>query len=178
MSKRKPSKTSRLQSSVKTIRDLAAQLGVTNPVIVAYTKRDDWPFSRRAPWPASDIAKMHRWRAEVLSRKKDDNDEPKPGTVAHLRKTKVEIEIRAATAKAETAELENARSRGEMLFVADVKKWIAEHVTRLRNKLLGLPAAIVPALNGLDSAEQQSLLESKITDALNELVAAERNMGK
>lgn len=107
---------------------------------------------------------------EVAKWKTDNHITGEPGRPAADTSPYIEAaKLRKENALASKYELQVARERGELVPLIDVKQQWAQKVTTAKSKLLGLPAAIAPRLEGLDAAAIQSELEKGVTEILNEL---------
>jgi hypothetical protein len=70
-------------------------------------------------------------------------------------------------------ELDVAEREKRLLDVDAVKRWIGDHVTTAKNKLIGLGASITPQLEGRDAAERQTVIDARVTEILEELASVE-----
>jgi transposase-like protein len=80
--------------------------------------------------------------------------------------------LRKENALAARYELQVQRERGELVAVEDVKRWIGQHVTAAKNKLIGLGAGVTPLLEGREAAERQTIIDGRVADILSELAVA------
>ena len=77
--------------------------------------------------------------------------------------------IRKETALAERYEIATKRERGSVIDRSEVERANVQKFTTIRNKMLGLPAAIAPSLVGLQAPDIEKLLDDRITEILTEL---------
>jgi hypothetical protein len=61
------------------------------------------------------------------------------------------------------------REQGKLISVDDVNILIGEVCTTIRNRCLGLPAAVIPHIQGRDPDEQQTILDQFMHEILNGL---------
>ena len=78
---------------------------------------------------------------------------------------------RLAKEQADAKEMENAVGRGDLVYIEDVAKQIENQLTKARTRLLGVPTKVAPEAHASATVrEVQTLIESAIVEALNELV--------
>jgi hypothetical protein len=51
--------------AAKSQRELARQIGVSQPSVAKLVKHADWPVRRKAPWRSSDVDIIKRWRKSL-----------------------------------------------------------------------------------------------------------------
>lgn len=83
-----------------------------------------------------------------------------------------EARRRKVAAEAALTELDLSKRKGELVEIEDVAESVGEDYANLRAKLLSLPVKVAPQAVGItDAIEVQSLIESLIHEALEELVS-------
>lgn len=77
---------------------------------------------------------------------------------------------RLAKEQADAKEMENAITRGDLVYIEDVAKRVEESLAKVRTRLLAIPTKVAPeAAAADDPKEVQTLIERQIIEALNEL---------
>jgi hypothetical protein len=149
------------------VQDCADEIGIDVELLRDYAIRG-CPHDKAAP------GKPNRYDpAEVVAWMQANNLTGKPGRPSHAEDSP---DLEAARLRKENAlaakyEMQVARERKELIPVAEVQRWIADHVTTAKNRLIGLGAGIVPHLQGRDAAEQQTIIDERVNEILNELAA-------
>lgn len=146
--------------------ELAAELDVHAETIGRYD-REGAPHERRGRANRYNAPEFKAWM----------RTHGKTGKEGRPSATEDSPDLEAARLRKENAlaakyELQVQRERGELVPVEDVRQWIGQHVTTLRNRLNGLGAEVTPHLEGRDAAERQTIMEGRITDILSELAGA------
>lgn len=78
---------------------------------------------------------------------------------------------RLAKESADAKEMENAVERGDLVYIEDVAKQVENQLTKVRTRLLGIPTKVAPEAHASATVrEVQSIIETAIIEALNELV--------
>lgn len=173
---------------VKSMKALAELVGRDRGQVSRWTKREDWPFSPRAPWVRADVPKIIRWVADTLERTggaKEADDavggEADPDSIAALKKQKLREEIRRLAedirglrARANAAETELDRVRGRLMDADQVARDFAAAGVNVRNGLQNLPSQVVPLALGHgmpgDAAQEfQGQVEELVTAILKRL---------
>jgi phage terminase Nu1 subunit (DNA packaging protein) len=131
---------------VRTLVELSELVERDAGTVSRWTKRDDWPFAKRAPWPRRDVPKILAWVADTLER--DAKAEPGGDETKELRKQKLREEIRKLRANAEQAETALARERGDLLDAAAVAQEWGRTGALVRNGFGNLPSQILPLALG------------------------------
>lgn len=162
MAKRKP-KTSQRNLSRD---ELADEIDVHSETIGRYD-REGAPHERRGRANFYSAPEYRAWMAE--HGKTGEQGRP---SFAEDSPDMEAARLRKENALAAKYELQVQRERGELVPVEEVKRWVGEHVTRAKNRLIGLGSAIAPHLEGRDTAERQVIIETRVTEILNELAAA------
>jgi phage terminase Nu1 subunit (DNA packaging protein) len=92
----------------------------------------------------------------------------------------VEERARLAKEQADAKEMENAVSRGELVYIEDVAKQFERGLEKVRTKLLAIPSKIAPEVHACASVKEvQAVIESNIIEALSELAGRyEANAGE
>lgn len=127
-----------------------------------HTRPDPPPYTRAGQACYYNAAEYQAWMKEnglTGGQGWQANDSPDI-EVAKLRKE---------NALADKHELDNALKRAELIRVDEVKAWIGQRVTAVKNRFIGLGAAITPHLEGRDASERQTIIDDRITEILNEL---------
>jgi phage terminase Nu1 subunit (DNA packaging protein) len=77
---------------------------------------------------------------------------------------------RLAKEQADAKEMENAITRGELVYIEDVAKRVEVALSNVKTKLLAVPTKVAPEAAAADDAKEvQALIERHIIEALNEL---------
>jgi hypothetical protein len=151
--------------------DLAAELELDESTIMRHIRRGA-PHSKRANRLWFNVAEYRAWMAAngltgERGKPSDHHDSP------DLERAR----LRKENALASKYELQVQRERGELIPMADVRQWIAEHVQAAKSKLIGMGAALAPVLEGRDAAERQDIIEHRTREILEELAEASDRLG-
>jgi phage terminase Nu1 subunit (DNA packaging protein) len=77
---------------------------------------------------------------------------------------------RLAKEQADAKEMENAITRGELVYIEDVAKRVEVALSNVKTKLLAVPTKVAAEAAAADDAKEvQALIERHIIEALNEL---------
>lgn len=77
---------------------------------------------------------------------------------------------RLAKEQADAKEMENAITRGELVYIEDVAKRVEVALSKVKVKILAIPTKVAPEAAAADDAKEvQALIERHIIEALNEL---------
>lgn len=77
---------------------------------------------------------------------------------------------RLAKEQADAKEMENAITRGELVYIEDVAKRVEVALSKVKTKMLAIPTKVAPEAAAADNAKEvQALIERHIIEALNEL---------
>jgi len=77
---------------------------------------------------------------------------------------------RLAKEQADAKEMENAITRGELVYIEDVAKRVEVALSKVKIKILAIPTKVAPEAAAADDAKEvQALIERHIIEALNEL---------
>ena len=77
---------------------------------------------------------------------------------------------RLAKEQADAKEMENAITRGELVYIDDVAKRVEVALSNVKTKLLAVPTKVAAEAAAADDAKEvQALIERHIIEALNEL---------
>jgi phage terminase Nu1 subunit (DNA packaging protein) len=77
---------------------------------------------------------------------------------------------RLAKEQADSKEMENAITRGELVYIDDVAKKVEVALSNVKIRLLAVPTKAAPEAAAADDAKEvQALIERHIIEALNEL---------
>lgn len=82
-----------------------------------------------------------------------------------------EAQRRYETARAEKAEIELARMRGQLVALVHVELWVGELFARARSRLDGLPTLIAQRVNAEGIPERRAQAQLLVDDVLAELQA-------
>ncbi len=121
--------------------------------------------------PVSGAGSRRRFDgAEVAAWKKAN---PGLGVVGRPR-TPISEAMAAAKLRKEEAlatqhEIQVGRELGELVLAEDAKAAIVAQITGAKNKLMGLGAAIAPALEGMPTSAIQQIIETRISEILAQL---------
>jgi phage terminase Nu1 subunit (DNA packaging protein) len=131
---------------------------------------------------------INEWRREgiipdykdVENYSESDYDEVVRAIIAHLKQTESvgeykEAKLRLTIAQAERVELDNALTKGEIVTLSDFIPEYEKLVNSFKAKMLNIPKAIAPQIEGLTYKEIESLLEDAVWNALNELSSLSRS---
>lgn len=149
------------------VQDCADEVGIDVELLRDYAIRG-CPHDKSAP------GKPNRYDpAEVLVWMRDNNLTGKPGRpIENANPDFDEVRKRKELAMAINWEKRNAVLASTLIPIEDVKREWATRVTTAKNKLIGLGAGIVPHLQGRDAAEQQTIIDSRVEEVLNELAGS------
>lgn len=89
-----------------------------------------------------------------------------------LEEALIRAKIRNITAQAEKTELKTKITQRDYIRISEVKKKWADDVSKVRGKLLGLPAKLAGQLSGVDAVTANEILRMGVNDALKELAAS------
>lgn len=89
-----------------------------------------------------------------------------------LEEALIRAKIRNITAQAEKTELKTKITQRDYIRISEVKKKWADDVSKVRGKLLGLPAKLAGQLAGVDAVTANEILRMGVNDALKELAAS------
>ena len=145
--------------------DIAALLDVHVESVGRYD-RDGAPHERRGNRNFYNEDEYRAWMASkgLTGKEGRPNEDDSPD----LEKAR----LRKENALAAKYELQVKREKGELVPTEEVRRWIGEHVTTAKNKLIGLGAAVAPLLEGRDAAERQTIIDGRVSEILEELAAA------
>ena len=77
---------------------------------------------------------------------------------------------RLAKEQADSKEMENAITRGQLVYIEDVAKRFAQSLSKVTTRLMAIPTKVAPEAAAADDAKEvQALIERQIIEALNEL---------
>lgn len=152
-------------SAMLTQRQVARALGRTDEAVRKW---------RQAGMPM--VRDGRTWRiaeADARAWLKQNRADPRPDTSAEPR---ADADRRNAVAKADAAELELARRRGELIERADVKREVYELARAERDAWTGWAARVAPTLAaelGCDHGKLLAALEREVNEHLADLSAPE-----
>jgi phage terminase Nu1 subunit (DNA packaging protein) len=109
--------------------------------------------------------------AEVASWMKDNKLTGRQGRPAESEDSPdlEKARLRKENALASKYELQVARERRTLVPTDEIKELFMEVVSRAKSQMSGLPADVAGACVGLDAGDIQVLLESRVTQILNDL---------
>lgn len=160
----------------RTLEELAEAVERDKGTISRWTKREDWPFARKAPWPASDKPKILRWVADTLEKETTGGagakaDGGKPDEQKRLKLEKLKEEIRKLRAQADQAETALKRERGALMDAAEVESEWASIGVAVRNDFANLPSQLVPlALSHGMPHEAAATFQDQVQEAVNAIL--------
>jgi len=144
--------------------DLAALMGVSSVTIGQWVSKGCPYVQKGAAGKAwvFDVPEVVGWREQQVALQ----------AVGDTKSLDIdEARRRKLAAEAALSELDLAVRKGELVEIESVASAVAEEYANVRAKLLGLPTKVAPQAIGItETAELQSLLESVVTEALEELV--------
>ena len=147
------------------ITDTAMELDLSEDTVRRDIKRGA-PHSRHKGRIELNVPEYRAWReSKGLT---GEPGRPVQGDSPTLEK----VRIRKENALANKYELQVKREKGELVPLEEFKRWINEHITSAKNKLLGLGARVTPELEGLNGAERQSVIDQRVIEILGELGTA------
>lgn len=130
---------------IKTVTELAGLVGRDASQISRWTKRDDWPFARKSPWPKADVPKILNWIADTLERGRPAKEKQgETGGTTELRKQKLQQEIRKLRAQADQAETALARERGNLHDADECERQRVSDALKVANAVQLLPSQLLP----------------------------------
>jgi terminase small subunit / prophage DNA-packing protein len=116
-----------------------------------------------------------------------DLDEVRKEYIAHIREVASgraknsdldlgEERARLAKEQADAKEMENAKERGELVYIEDVAKKVEASLAKVRAKLLAIPTKVAAeATAAVSQNEVRTIIETAIIEALNELARADQD---
>lgn len=123
---------------------LAAVIVVSRKTVAAWTKRDDWPVRRRAPWSLADVHKIREWRkglSGAAEREADQDDTDTTGggngVLEALQASPERLaKLRLVLVRREILELDRAIKAGEYVKLADVEAGRVARIQAVKTMLL------------------------------------------
>lgn len=126
---------------IKSLRKLADLVGRSDTAVRAWVKRDDWPFSRIAPWPDDQLDAIRDWAAKL----QENRAVPVPIGDPITRKLKARLMLaRIQKLEAECKQL--AARTGEYTLRSDYTADVVRRIHEVKGELLN-PARLVASLN-------------------------------
>lgn len=150
---------------IPSVRQLAKELGRSNPTVLSYVKRQDWPFARKGPWKRSDLPKMRRWMAQTLAPDLANPDNVlEPDPVADLRLSPERLaKVRLLITRQAKLELERAILAGDFLDKAEERRRDLEKIQVVKSALQGLSRRLPPLLVGRSVDEISEIIREEAT---------------
>jgi len=145
---------------VRTQLEVARAFGVTTRT-VQYWLRDGCP----RVGDNYDLLAVERWRLEQQERRQ--------GTSAPDADSKEFWEKEYRKARTQLTELQLKQRTGELLSRDDVAAGRNQRILVIKRALLGLPARTIPALQGLEPRQQETLLADRIEEIIKEFAGQE-----
>lgn len=128
----------------RTLEELASAVDRNKGTVSRWTKRPDWPVSRQAPWPRSDVPKILAWVETALEKETTGGQREKDGDLKALKVEKLREEIGKIRAQRQQAETTLAKERGELIDARDVEAEWTSITANIRNGFDNLSSQIVP----------------------------------
>lgn len=150
--------------------ELAAELDV-HPETVGRYCRMGAPHDKTPHGHRYEVVEFRGWMAENNLSGREGRPTEIPDS-PDLEKAR----LRKENALASKYELQVRRERGELVPLDDVRQWIGENVTTLRNRLLSLGPNVTAELEGRDAAERQGIIDARVIEYLNDLAQAVRQL--
>lgn len=185
-------------TEIGSFRELAKAIKRSPATALEWTRHEDWPFSRSAPWRASDVPKMVAWADENLRRDKaedidrmakasrrdatagfwslvpSEHDEPLPLGEGVCNLPFPDDLPKLSSEIATPAEV--AIAQGGPLPPADVVRDIMRSNILARARLAGLPHWLPSWMHGEKLSEARDMLAAAINEHVT--YAAERISGR
>jgi hypothetical protein len=143
----KSSRKSRAPRSFRTLAEFATGLKTPLSTVSGWTKHPRWQWGRKAPWSGSIVPAVLRWAADNLERgrpaKSVTPSEEGDGSVADLRRQKLEQEIRKLRAHADQAETALAKERGDLHDADACEEEAVRRATLYRSAVQNIPTQVV-----------------------------------
>lgn len=127
---RRSSKTPRKNRTIPSLRALATLVERSHTAVATWLRHPAWEWERVPPWSPDDVEAMKVWAAAVLKPDRSDPDAiADPLMVAGGNSPALE---RYRAARADMAELERDRIRGDLVRVAVIMETLRPFLTVLR----------------------------------------------
>ena len=136
---------------VSSIKQVAKTFGVSTRT-VDYWIRDGMPKTADGSY---DIAAIHHWRIERLSKNKGHQSEADYFDIQY-RKVKYEL-----------AKLDLQERTGELISLKKVQEDLGNEILIIKQKFLALPQQVACLLKGLEEVEIQKILYSKLAEIID-----------
>jgi Xaa-Pro aminopeptidase len=138
----KPSRKPRKPRPLGTLKAFSEACDRPLTTVAGWTKHAAWKWGRKAPWSSAIVPDVLRWAADELEkgRPKAPTD---PGTIADLRRQKLEQEIRKLRAHADQAETALARERADLHDADACEEEAVRRATLYRNAVQNIPTQVV-----------------------------------
>ncbi|MBI5863719.1 MAG: hypothetical protein HZB38_04275 [Planctomycetes bacterium] len=161
-----------MASMITSGRKLATAIGVSESTVREYLARADWPFARRPPWAAADVARIRSSAQATLS--------PNPATLHEthghdggmeaLRRNPLSAaKLRLTLTRAEMLNLQRAILAAEMVPRREVEDALVRRVHAARSAFQALPRQLAGRLVGRNENEIEHALDDAIRAVLLEI---------
>jgi len=158
--RRKPCKANKLGTGRKQTVAEAAEVLSLHPETVREFIREGCPASKQGNSFRVDAPEVAAWM-------KSTGHTGKQGRPSQSDSPDLEAaRLRKENALAAKYELQTARERGQLVEVEALQQWLIRNLTTTKNYMLGIPAKAVVLMVGRNTAEQHSILETLIREAL------------
>lgn len=145
----------------KSQRELAREVGKSQPAILKWIRDDRWPFSKTGPW---DVRQVQAWAQKTHGANAPDGAPGSHPPLAASRQSdpvadltpERQAKLALSLEKLEGIKLSNQLRRGQLHSIDDCQARRVKQVIELRNELLAMADAIGPQL-GLDPDQRQIL---------------------
>lgn len=160
-----------MAARTQTVAEVAAELDLHERTIYRYI-REGCPHNKHGRLTYISAGEIQSWLKAQNRTGKQGNAGSSAGNVELLA-----VKIRRETALAEKYEDERDERRKKLISAVEVQQVGCAAFLLFKNTVSGLPSRIVPMLHGRDGAEQQDIIATEITNALDELAANLRGLG-
>lgn len=131
---------------MRTLSEFAEALKSPTSTVSGWVKHAEWRWPRKAPWRADIVPEALRWAADTLERGRPSKSvqlPPGDGSVADLRKQKLQQEIRKLRAHADQAETALAKERGDLHDADACEEETIRRASLYRNAIQNVPVQTV-----------------------------------
>lgn len=137
------------ESQITTVTALAASIGRSKQAVSKWTKREDWPFSRKPPWDRSALPKIRHWAQYNL--KQDGTPAPASEPLDSLetpaptdRQDERAAKLKVLDERGRILELQRKREEGQLLAVEDVRNEWSSICALIRTGIQNLTPQLLP----------------------------------
>src|SRR5262245_31841891 len=160
------------ENNITSGRKLARALGVAESTVREYRARPDWPFARRAPWPAADVARIRAWARATLAPNPANLDATNGdgGGLEALRRNPLSAaKLKLTLTRAEKLDLERRILAADLVPRRDVETALVRRVHAVRAAFQTLPRTMAGQLVGRNANEIELALDDASRAVLLEL---------